>query len=91
MIGFQEKTVFELHERRKREKEKSVTNYDIVPYVVERQNVFIDLLKIYVENADITTNILSIRFIGPVAWWLATCARKSKVPGTSPAISYAQR
>ena len=62
MIGFQEKTVFELHERRKREKEKLVTNYDIAPYVVERQNVFIDLLKIYVENADITSNILSIRF-----------------------------
>ena len=35
MIGFQEKTVFELHERRKREKEKLVTNYDIAPYVVE--------------------------------------------------------
>ena len=61
MIGFQEKTVFELHERRKRQKEKLVTNYDIAPYVVERQNVFIDLLKIYVENADITSNILSIR------------------------------
>ena len=62
MIGFQEKTVFELHERRKREKEKLVTNYDIAPYAVERQNVFIDLLKIYVENADITSNILSVRF-----------------------------
>ena len=28
---------------------------------------------------------------GRVAWWLATCARKPKVPGSSPAASYAQR
>ena len=26
-----------------------------------------------------------------VAWWLATCARKTKVPGSSPAASYVQR
>ena len=26
-----------------------------------------------------------------VAQWLATCARKPKVPGSSPAASYAQR
>ena len=29
--------------------------------------------------------------IGCVAQWLATCARKPKVPGSSPAASYAQR
>ena len=29
--------------------------------------------------------------IGRVAWWLATCARKPKVPGSSPATSYVQR
>ena len=29
--------------------------------------------------------------LGRVAWWLATCARKPKVPGSSPAASYAQR
>ena len=28
-------------------------------------------------------------FTGRVAWWLATCARKPKVPGSSPAASYA--
>ena len=28
---------------------------------------------------------------GRVAWWLATCARKPKVPGSSPAASYVQR
>ena len=28
---------------------------------------------------------------GRVAWWLATCAWKPKVPGSSPAASYAQR
>ena len=28
---------------------------------------------------------------GRVAWWLATCARKSKVPRSSPAASYVQR
>ena len=28
---------------------------------------------------------------GRLAWWLATCARKPKVPGSSPAASYAQR
>ena len=67
MTGFQEKTVFDLHERRKREKEKLVTNYDIAPYAVERHNVFSDLLKIYVENADITSNMLSIRFLGEEA------------------------
>ena len=27
---------------------------------------------------------------GPVAKWLATCARKPKVPGSDPAASYAQ-
>ena len=26
-----------------------------------------------------------------VAWWLATCARKPNVPGSSPAASYVQR
>ena len=26
-----------------------------------------------------------------VAWWLATFARKPKVPGSSPAASYVQR
>ena len=29
--------------------------------------------------------------IGRVAQWLATCARKPKVPGSSPAASYVQR
>ena len=29
--------------------------------------------------------------LGRVAWWLATCARKAKVPGSSPAVSYVQR
>ena len=28
---------------------------------------------------------------GRVAWWLATCAWKPKVPGSSPAASYVQR
>ena len=28
---------------------------------------------------------------GRVAWWLETCARKPKVPGSSPAASYVQR
>ena len=28
---------------------------------------------------------------GRVALWLATCARKPKVPGSSPAASYVQR
>ena len=48
MADFQEKIVFYLHETRKREKGKLVTNYDIAPYVVEKHNVFSDLLKIYV-------------------------------------------
>ena len=64
MTGFQEKIVFDFHERRKRKKEKLVTNYDIAHYVVERHNAFSDLLKVYVENADITSNTLSIRFLG---------------------------
>ena len=29
--------------------------------------------------------------VGRVAWWLATCARKPKVSGSSPAASYVQR
>ena len=28
---------------------------------------------------------------GCIAWWLATCARKPKVPGLSQAASYVQR
>ena len=32
---------------------------------------------------------MQIKIIG--AWWLATCARKPKVPGSSPAASYVQR
>ena len=28
---------------------------------------------------------------GRITWWLATCARKPKVPGSSPAASYMQR
>ena len=40
MTGFQEKTVFDLHEWRKKEKEKLVTNCDIAPFIVEQNNVF---------------------------------------------------
>ena len=29
--------------------------------------------------------------LGRVAWWLATSARKPKVPGSSPDASYVQR
>ena len=29
--------------------------------------------------------------LGRVAWWLATCARKPKVPVSNPAASYVQR
>ena len=29
--------------------------------------------------------------LGRVAWRLATCARKPKVPGSNPAASYVQR
>ena len=29
--------------------------------------------------------------LGRVAWWLATCARKPKALGSSPAASYVQR
>ena len=68
MTGFQEKTVFDLHEKRKKEKEKLVTNYDVVPFVIERHNIFSDLLKIFVENAYITSNMLSIRFLGEEAF-----------------------
>ena len=32
-----------------------------------------------------------LRIVGRVAWWLATCARKPKVPGSSLAASYVQR
>ena len=32
-----------------------------------------------------------VRDIGRVAQWLPTCARKPKVPGSSPAASYVQR
>ena len=31
------------------------------------------------------------KILGRVAWWLATCAWKPRVPGSSPAASYAQR
>ena len=37
------------------------------------------------------TNLFISNYRGRVAWWLATCARKPKVPGSSPAASYAQR
>ena len=30
-------------------------------------------------------------FMKDVAWWLATCARKPKVPGSNPAAGYVQR
>ena len=32
-----------------------------------------------------------LSLFGRVAWWLATCPRKPKVPGSSPAASYVQR
>ena len=35
-------------------------------------------------------NLSNQRAKGRVAEWLATCARKPKVPGSSPAASYAQ-
>ena len=34
---------------------------------------------------------IGIVAFGCVAWWLATCPRKPKVPGSSPAASYVQR
>ena len=50
------------------------------------------------EDFSEATQILSLNqlflienIIGRVAWWLATCARKPKVRGSSPAASYAQR
>ena len=33
----------------------------------------------------------ALNILGRVAWWLATCSRKPKVPGSSPATSYVQR
>ena len=40
---------------------------------------------------EILANLNLKCFKGRVAWWLATCARKPKVPGSSPAASYVQR
>ena len=42
---------------------KWVTNYVITPYIVEWYNVFTDFLKIYIANEDITSIMLSIRFL----------------------------
>ena len=35
--------------------------------------------------------LIILYYYGRVALWLATCAWKSKVPGSSPAASYVQR
>ena len=49
--------------------------------------IFLDLL-LRARSLDVS-DLRSEK--GRVAWWLATCARKPKVPGSSPAASYAQR
>ena len=44
------------------------------------------LALFYIDACSLNKN-----FNERVAWWLATCARKAKVPGSSPAASYVQR
>ena len=44
------------------------------------------------KEGNVTSkDIVFLNKEGRVAWWLATCARKPKVPGSSPAASYVQR
>ena len=51
------------------------------------------LIKILVSSNFSMPTILLIlsNTLVRVAWWLATCARKPKVPGSIPAASYVQR
>ena len=47
-----------------------------------------------VNNCQLSTRFTThtdSRSVGRVVWWLATCARKSKVPGSGPAASYVQK
>ena len=68
MSCFSGKTVFDLHERRKKTNENWVIDHGIARYVVEWHNVFSDFLKRYVKNGDITSKMLSIRFVGKEAF-----------------------
>ena len=65
-----------------------------------KTRLWIEILNTsYTEELKITrNNTLGFLVIEPenlslgrVAWWLATCARKPKVPGSSPAATYVQR
>ena len=62
--------------------------------IISRWNAAINWRLIHCNNlADVlgTNNVLRSKIYGRVAWWLATCTRKLKVPGLSPAASYVQR
>ena len=76
---------------------RNVDNGAIVNNTAKNIINIANLCKEYGINEIVISSILpkkngkNIAWWGRVAWWLATCARKPKVPGSSPAASYAQR
>ena len=86
-----------------KESDYSVKMKSFVPRQKETKHIHVsagDLLHTVLEqevsigaNADIakTKQEKQIAFAVQIAQWLTTCARKPKVPGSSPAASYVQR
>ena len=60
----------------------SKTNFDPVKSYIE---------SIIIKDSKVVLVWARNLVFGRVAWWLATCARKPKDPGSYPAASYAQR
>ena len=56
--------------------------------LTEMSNVSKGTLRLRLKRQE---DFWIIKFEGRVAWWLATCARKPKVLGSSSAASYVQR
>ena len=67
---------------------KSNYNLDVRQYFKENWKRFLDDCEILL-NTDLIKRVAL--WLGGVTLWLAICARKPKVPGSSPAASYAQR
>ena len=64
------------------------TKFTLIEQLTEISNVSKDTLRLRLKRQE---DFWIIKLEGCVAWWLATCTRKPKVLGSSPAASYVQK
>ena len=54
---------------------------------------FVEVFKEFTETKEIQNEMTAEEYVDfeCLAWWLTNCARKPKVPGSSPVASYVKR